>query len=115
MSQEGKVELEKQNKARDTTFSKALHSGLTTSSGENSVVFNKERNAKQAAFHEYFEHWGNGRLKVETGYIRKVSMTYLKILKSSLRFNRNIVILDSRKYQSLLLTTCGSDGLSMLP
>ena len=54
------VPLEQQDKARDASFSKAMH-GSSAKTGAFSAMFTKDRKAHNAAVDEYFKFWEEGK------------------------------------------------------
>ncbi|KAJ3477607.1 hypothetical protein NLG97_g8797 [Lecanicillium saksenae] len=58
--------LEKEDKARDAAFNKAMHGNSAQAKGGISAMFSKGGAAKQAAVDEYFKHWDNKPAENET-------------------------------------------------
>jgi len=54
------VPLEKQDKARDADFSKAMH-GSSAKTGAFTAMFTKDKRAHNAAVDEYFKFWEEGK------------------------------------------------------
>ena len=67
-----KAGLEKQDRARDAAFNKAMHGDSATAAGGVRAMFAKGREAKQAAVDEYFKHWDNKAAENETEETRAV-------------------------------------------
>ncbi|RMZ86285.1 hypothetical protein DV736_g6488, partial [Chaetothyriales sp. CBS 134916] len=64
-------ELEKEDKARDSAFNKALHGKSATERGGLMAMLKKDAGAKKEAVDEYFKHWDNKAADVETEETRK--------------------------------------------
>ncbi|UKZ47834.1 Delta(24)-sterol C-methyltransferase [Trichoderma virens] len=60
------VALEKEDKARDAAFNKALHGNSAKAKGGIAAMFSKGTDAKKAAVDEYFKHWDNKPAENET-------------------------------------------------
>lgn len=67
------VALEKEDKARDAAFNKALHGNSAKAKGGIAAMFSKGSDAKKAAVDEYFKHWDNKPAENETAEERAVS------------------------------------------
>lgn len=65
--------LEREDKARDAAFNKAMHGKSAQARGGVAAMFSKGKAAKQAAVDEYFKHWDNQAAKDETAETRAVS------------------------------------------
>lgn len=65
--------LEKEDKARDAAFNKALHGNSAKAKGGIAAMFSKGADAKKAAVDEYFKHWDNKPAENETPEERAVS------------------------------------------
>lgn len=65
--------LEKEDKARDAAFNKAMHGNSAKAKGGISAMFSKGADAKKAAVDEYFKHWDNKPAENETAEERAVS------------------------------------------
>lgn len=65
--------LEKEDKARDAAFNKALHGNSAKAKGGIAAMFSKGSDAKKAAVDEYFKHWDNKPAENETAEERAVS------------------------------------------
>ncbi|KAK5999113.1 Sterol 24-C-methyltransferase erg6 [Cladobotryum mycophilum] len=65
------VSLEKEDKARDAAFNKAMHGNSAKAKGGITAMFSKGRDAKQAAVDEYFKHWDNKPAENETAEERE--------------------------------------------
>lgn len=65
--------LEKEDKARDAAFNKALHGNSAKAKGGIAAMFSKGADAKKAAVDEYFKHWDNKPAENETAEERAVS------------------------------------------
>ncbi|KAG4218186.1 hypothetical protein PC116_g33334, partial [Phytophthora cactorum] len=64
-----KIELEKQDKARDAAFNKAMHGETAQVKGGFRAMIGKGgkgTDAQRAAVDEYFKHWDNKDAKDET-------------------------------------------------
>ena len=64
-----KIELEKQDRARDAAFNKAMHGNTALNTGGFRAIIGKGgkgTDAQQAAVDEYFKHWDNKDAKDET-------------------------------------------------
>ncbi|KAL7621611.1 Delta(24)-sterol C-methyltransferase [Parahypoxylon ruwenzoriense] len=61
-----KIELEKQDKARDAAFNKVMHGSTAQSTGGFRAMIGKGAGAQKAAVDEYFKHWDNKDAKDET-------------------------------------------------
>lgn len=64
--------LEREDKARDAQFNKAMHGNSAKARGGVAAMFSKGSDAKQAAVDEYFKHWDNQAAKDETPEQRAV-------------------------------------------
>jgi len=62
--------LEKEDKARDAAFNKAMHGNSAKARGGIAAMFSKGAEAKQAAVYEYFKHWDNKPAENETAVER---------------------------------------------
>lgn len=65
--------LEKEDKARDAAFNKAMHGNSAKAKGGIAAMFSKGADAKKAAVDEYFKHWDNKPAENETAEERAVS------------------------------------------
>jgi hypothetical protein len=73
MASTKKAELEKQDRARDAAFNKAMHGNSAEAAGGIRAMLSKNNDAKQAAVDEYFKHWDDKAAKDETEETREVS------------------------------------------
>lgn len=64
--------LEREDKARDAEFNKALHGKSAQARGGMAAMFSKGHDAKQAAVDEYFKHFDGQSAKDETPEQRAV-------------------------------------------
>lgn len=64
--------LEREDKARDAAFNKALHGKSAKAQGGLAAMRGKDAAAQKAAVDEYFKHWDNQDAKDETPEIREV-------------------------------------------
>lgn len=64
--------LEREDKARDAAFNKALHGTSAQARGGIAAMFSKGHDAKKAAVDEYFKHWDNKPAEKETAEERAV-------------------------------------------
>lgn len=65
--------LEREDKARDAAFNKALHGKSANIRGGLSAMRGKDNAAQKAAVDEYFKHWDNKDYADETDADREVS------------------------------------------
>lgn len=77
------VALEKEDKARDAAFNKALHGNSAKAKGGIAAMFSKGSDAKKAAVDEYFKHWDNKPAENETAEERAVSFPFFPIRSAS--------------------------------
>lgn len=66
--------LEKQDKARDAAFNKAMHKDSSNAEGGFSAMMKKDKAAQKAAIDEYFKHWDNKAAANETDKDREVGV-----------------------------------------
>lgn len=64
--------LEREDKARDAAFNKALHGKSANVRGGLSALRGKDNAAQKAAVDEYFKHWDNKDYADETDADREV-------------------------------------------
>lgn len=64
--------LEREDKARDAAFNKALHGKSAKAQGGLAAMRGKDAAAQKAAVDEYFKHWDNQAAADETPEIREV-------------------------------------------
>ena len=64
--------LEREDKARDAAFNKALHGKSANVRGGLSAMRGKDSAAQKAAVDEYFKHWDNKDYADETDADREV-------------------------------------------
>lgn len=67
-----KAGLEKQDRARDAAFNKAMHGESATAAGGFRAMMAKNNESQKAAVDEYFKHWDNKAAEVETEETRAV-------------------------------------------
>jgi sterol 24-C-methyltransferase len=65
--------LEREDKARDAAFNKAMHGKSANVRGGLSAMRGKDSAAQKAAVDEYFKHWDNKDYADETDADREVS------------------------------------------
>lgn len=74
--------LEREDKARDAAFNKALHGESAKAQGGLAALRGKDAAAQKAAVDEYFKHWDNQSAANETPEIREVWQSVSKSICS---------------------------------
>lgn len=67
-----KIDLEREDHARDAAFNKAMHKDSASATGGFRAIMKKDKAGQKAAVDEYFKHWDNKAASEETPEIRKV-------------------------------------------
>jgi sterol 24-C-methyltransferase len=73
--------LEREDKARDAAFNKALHGKSAKAQGGLAAMRGKDAAAQKAAIDEYFKHWDNKDAADETPEIREVCECAIHIIE----------------------------------